>query len=81
VILRALGIAPKPGVAPQPIPVAPGDMLLLCTDGLTNMLSEAEIEAILSLPEPLHPRVDRLIQAANQAGGEDNITVLLVEFG
>ena len=83
VILRALGIAPKPEVevAPQPIPVAPGDVLLLCTDGLTNMLSEAEIEAILSLPEPLHPRADRLIQAANQAGGEDNITVLLVEFG
>ena len=82
-ILRALGIAPKPEVevAPQPIPVAPGDVLLLCTDGLTNMLSEAEIEAIVSLPEPLHPRVDRLIQAANQAGGEDNITVLLVEFG
>jgi len=83
IILRALGIAPKPEVeiAPQPISIASGDVLLLCTDGLTNMLSDAEIEGIVSLLVPLHQRADRLIQAANEAGGEDNITVLLVEFG
>jgi serine/threonine protein phosphatase PrpC len=44
------------------------------------MLSDLEIERIITSEEPLQRRADRLIQAANEAGGEDNITVLLVEF-
>lgn len=82
VILRALGIAPRPEieVAPQPIPVEAGDVILLCSDGLTNMLSDDEIAKVIAEPVPIQVRGDRLIQLANQAGGEDNITVLLIEF-
>ena len=83
VILRALGIAPKPEieVAPQPISVEAGDVILLCSDGLTNMVSDEDIAKVLAESAPLQVRSDKLIQLANQAGGEDNITVLLIEFG
>ncbi len=82
VILRALGIAPKPEieVAPQPITAEAGDVILLCSDGLTNMLPDTEIAGVIMEPEPLQWRADKLIHLANEAGGEDNITVLLVEF-
>ncbi len=57
----------------------PGDSLLLCTDGLSNMIDDSEIEAILGEPVPVEARVERLIAAANQAGGIDNISVVVVE--
>ncbi|MCS7153232.1 MAG: Stp1/IreP family PP2C-type Ser/Thr phosphatase [Bacteroidia bacterium] len=82
VILRALGISPRPEpeIAPEPLQIQPGDMLLLCSDGLTNMLSDKEIETILNLRLPLRQRVTALIDAANDAGGHDNISVIIVEF-
>jgi len=82
VILRALGISPKPEpeIASQPIAVREGDVILLCSDGLTNMLPDSEIEVYLSLALPLEERGHRLLRAANEAGGEDNITLVLIEF-
>lgn len=82
VILRALGLSsrPEPEVAPQPIQVQSGDILLLCSDGLNSMLSSAEIAQVLALSLPLQQKAQKLIQAANQAGGLDNISVVLVEF-
>lgn len=56
-----------------------GDLLLICSDGLTDMLSDAEIEAILSNTEAnLDSLVQHLIDAANGKGGRDNISVILV---
>lgn len=56
------------------------DRLLLCSDGLTNMLSEEIIETIVNQEGTLSDKVTELINQANEAGGADNITVLLIEF-
>ncbi len=60
-------------------PVVPGDLLLLMTDGLYNMLDDGKIAGTLSRDLPLPGRVDALIEGANRAGGADNITVILIE--
>jgi protein phosphatase len=57
---------------------APGDVFLLCSDGLTTMLDDADISAILDRALPLEQRARDLIDAANQRGGVDNITVVLL---
>lgn len=56
------------------------DRILLCSDGLTNMLSEEMIETIVNQEGTLSDKVTELINQANEAGGADNITVLLIEF-
>ena len=53
---------------------------MLCTDGLTGMLSDDQILSILNEPAPLETQCRRLVDAANGAGGKDNITVLLLRF-
>lgn len=82
VILRALGLSsrPEPEIAPEPIEVQSGDLLLLCSDGLSGMLTDEEIGAILAESVPVEVRARRLVEAANAAGGHDNISVVLVEF-
>lgn len=59
-----------------------GDIVLMCSDGLTNMLDDKEIEAILLNPEKeeLIQKGDALIKAANENGGKDNIAVVLVRL-
>jgi PPM family protein phosphatase len=60
-------------------PFLPGDLLLLCSDGLTDMVSSAAITQILTSKKNLTSRAKALIDAANEAGGNDNITAVLVE--
>jgi serine/threonine protein phosphatase PrpC len=60
-------------------PFLPGDLLLLCSDGLTDMINKADITAILSQEKTLEEKGNALIDAANDAGGKDNITVVLVQ--
>ena len=86
VITRVLGT--QPSVTPDVIEteVELGDLFLLCSDGLTHELSDEEIESVLNTsarisgPDavPLEELCNRLIQAANKAGGRDNITCILV---
>ena len=58
-----------------------GDILLLCSDGLNGMLDDSEIEEIVHMhKDDLANMAAALIQQANDAGGEDNCTVVLVEF-
>lgn len=59
-------------------PFLPGDILLLCSDGLSDMLSVKEISSILVANKTLEQKGEKLIEAANNAGGKDNITVALV---
>ena len=58
--------------------VMPGDLFLMCSDGLSDMLSDAAISQILSGDPGLAEAAAALISAANEAGGKDNISVVLV---
>jgi len=81
IITRALGPEPEVEVDTFTYPLRPGDVLLLCSDGLTSMVSEERMaETILTAPG-LEQAADRLIDEANEAGGRDNITVVLCRFG
>lgn len=80
VITRALGAEPGVDIDMLRFAAQPDDIYLLASDGLTGMVGDAEIERILAEPGDLQGRADRLVAAANQAGGEDNVTVILVEL-
>ncbi|MBC1473300.1 Stp1/IreP family PP2C-type Ser/Thr phosphatase [Listeria grandensis] len=79
ILLRALGIEGNVETDVFILPFQSKDQLLLCSDGLSNMLTEQEIEAILTSKRTLAEKADIFITKANANGGEDNITVLLLE--
>lgn len=60
-------------------PFLPGDLILLCSDGLTDMIDNSTITSILQKYKDLTSKGDALVDAANDAGGKDNITVVLVQ--
>lgn len=76
IITRALGPEPEVEVDVQTVPAAPGDVFLLCSDGLTTMVGEERIAAALSSAGALEEAVRTLVDEANAAGGRDNITAL-----
>ena len=77
IITRALGIELDVEVDTWSYPARAGDVVLLCSDGLTSMIGEDRITDILGSEPNLDRAGDRLIAAANEAGGRDNITVVL----
>jgi serine/threonine protein phosphatase PrpC len=77
IITRALGPEPEVEVDTWSYPAQEGDVLLLCSDGLTSMISEDRVTEILTGAETLDQAADKLIAEANEAGGRDNITVVL----
>jgi PPM family protein phosphatase len=79
IITRALGIDPDVQVDTYRIDLKPGDRLLICSDGLTNMLSDDTIAQTLRRHADPQQAADTLVDMANQAGGDDNITVVLVD--
>jgi serine/threonine protein phosphatase PrpC len=84
VILRALGIWPDPEAEIQMVQTRPGDLYLLCTDGLNGMIDDDEMAAILTSKPPandLDALCRQFIQRANERGGRDNITVVLAQLG
>ncbi|MBW2234130.1 MAG: SpoIIE family protein phosphatase, partial [Deltaproteobacteria bacterium] len=60
--------------------VQPGDVLAMCSDGLINHVHDDELAKRLSCEAPLQETCDGLIDLANQRGGEDNITVVLLRM-
>lgn len=78
IITRALGTDPRPTPDLYPGELQPGDLFLLATDGLTDMVEEEEIAGMLGGAGSLEETADALVQAAIRAGGLDNVTVLLV---
>jgi PPM family protein phosphatase len=77
VITRALGPEPAVEVDVQVYQARPGDVILLCSDGLTSMVPESRVKPILADAGSLEQAGRELIAAANEAGGRDNITVVL----
>lgn len=81
VITRVLGTDPDVDVDTFTVETKPGDVFMICSDGLTSMVDDA---TILGLVEQNRPDLDRtasaLVDAANRGGGEDNITVVLFEI-
>ena len=80
-ILRAVGILPSIELERTMFTVKPGDRVLLCSDGLSKMLPDKKIAAIVRAADSLSDAADALVAAANEAGGVDNVTVVLVEMG
>jgi len=79
VITRAIGSSKDLEVDILDFEAQKGDILLLCTDGLTNMICENEIYNIIKDSEP-QKACDQLIEAAKSRGGEDNITVIVYQI-
>jgi serine/threonine protein phosphatase PrpC len=76
IITRALGPEPSVNVDTMTFRARDGDVFLLCSDGLTTMLSDEEIREILVRSKTLRSAVNRLVDAANRGGGRDNITAV-----
>lgn len=82
VILRAVGTQSSVEVeVSEPFAVENGDLFLLCSDGLSDMLEDTEIEAILRSEANAHDACERLIAEAKNNGGHDNITAGIVRIG
>jgi serine/threonine protein phosphatase PrpC len=73
-ILRSVGVLPEVDVEVATIDVAPGDRFVLCSDGLSGVVEDEEIAAVVQSQSP-SSAVDTLIEMANERGGPDNITV------
>lgn len=77
-ITRAVGIGPDVNVDFLTVDFEPGDKLLLCSDGLSNICTDGEIADVLKTREA-EQAVETLIKLANMGGGHDNITVVIAE--
>lgn len=64
----------------EELPLLPNSIFLLCSDGLTDLITSKQIVAILGQSVSLEEKAQMLIDAANEAGGKDNVTVVLVEY-
>ena len=78
IVTRALGVESSVDVELMEVPVRSGDMLLLCSDGLTRGVRPNDILNVLNVSEDLPTMSERLITLANEAGGDDNTTVVVV---
>ena len=78
IVTRALGVENSVDVELTEVPVKSGDILLLCSDGLTRGVHPNDVLHILGGPDSLPAMSDRLIAMANEAGGDDNTTVVIV---
>ena len=76
-ILRALGVREDVEIDVAPVETRPGDRFLLCSDGLHGMIDDDAIEALVRSVARPETAVEKLIEAANDAGGTDNVTCLL----
>jgi serine/threonine protein phosphatase PrpC len=78
VITRAVGVADRLALEMRQGPIQPGDTFLLCSDGLSGMMADAEIGSLIE-DRPIERAADALLDLALSRGGRDNITVVLVQ--
>lgn len=79
IITRAIGAGDEVSVDFFTIPIERGNRILMCSDGLTNMVEDEQIRLIIDRQQDLVDGVQQLIACANQNGGKDNIAVILIE--
>jgi protein phosphatase len=79
VVTRALAGGDDPEVDVTPIDVKAGDRLLICSDGLSSVVASDIFQAIVAREDPLDDTCNALVEAANDAGGPDNITVVMLQ--
>ena len=81
VITKAIGVAEDRTATPDifEIEISDGEKLLLCSDGLTNMVEDYEIKKIVTKNERIEDAVRALIDQANENGGKDNISAILIQ--
>ena len=79
VLASAMGHGDDVGAELFAVELASGDRLVLCTDGLTNEVGDDEIVGLASAPASVEDACERLIEAANRHGGNDNVTVVVAE--
>jgi protein phosphatase len=77
-VTRAIGVEDTVLLETHLHEVQPGDVILMCSDGLSDMLDDASISQVLQMHESLPTAAHALVEAANDAGGKDNISVILV---
>lgn len=79
IITRAIGAEDYIDIDFFQVSLSKGDIVLMCSDGLTNMLEDEEIRMILNGQRDIVEKAEQLVKAANNNGGKDNITVVLIE--
>lgn len=79
IITRAVGASDTVNVDFFNVELETGDIVLMCSDGLTNMLEDEEICRILNTQQNIREKAQELVKAANNNGGKDNIAVILIE--
>ena len=79
IITRAMGIGNRVEADFFEVPLLECDCILLCSDGLTNMVDDAEISRVLKTTDTLKEKTEALVDEANRNGGKDNIAIVLVE--
>lgn len=80
IITRAIGVEEKTTADFFEVQIKKGDKILMCSDGLTNMVEDKEILSIIMEKDDLEESVHKLIDVANENGGKDNIAVLIAEL-
>lgn len=80
-VTRALGVEDSVMLDVNEYPVQPGDLYLMCSDGLSDMIDDEAIAQVLDSDTSLPQKAIQLIECANMAGGRDNISVLLAQAG
>ncbi len=78
IITREVGTSETVDIDLFALKLKPGDYILMCSDGLSNMVDELEIEYIIRTEDGLRAKAEALVEAANRGGGRDNISVVLI---
>lgn len=79
IITRAIGAGIEVAVDFFELKLSQKDIILMCSDGLTNMLEDDEIKVIVKRQEDVRKKAEKLVKAANENGGRDNIAVVIIE--
>jgi protein phosphatase len=81
VLTRSVGVEADVAVTRAEMAIEPGDRIVLCSDGLSDLVSPGQLLEVAGQHEEIEDLVTALIDAANAAGGHDNISVVVVEIG